>query len=88
MAAGRELTVLVTRLQLEIDQMPTVCHSLAADPAMDGQQIALWIVAPDFGIQMDELRIVTDPVGDEVRHPEAALRAIVIGARCAVSTPK
>ena len=66
MSVGGEFAILIACHQLKIDEMPATFYALAADLAIDREQIALWVVAPNFGVEMHELRIIADPVSHDV----------------------
>src|SRR6476620_6336798 len=68
------------RSLIDLDEMLAGLDELAADATADEQRVAVWIVATDLALALPEEPGISHPVGDVVRQPRAALRAVVIRA--------
>ena len=79
-AHRRQLAVLVVRLLRDFHQMLAVRDELAGDRALDEQQVAFGIVPPHLARGAAQEAVVAHPVGELVREPGAALRAVVVRA--------
>src|SRR6266702_3957275 len=65
----------------DFHEMPAVLDEFAADDTVDDQSVAVRIVAADLALALAQEAIIAHPVGDVMRQPGAALRAVVISAR-------
>src|SRR6185503_19407088 len=80
-ADDRQLAVLIARFLLDLDEVAPALDALAHAGALDAQRVALGIVAADLAVRAAEDPVVAHPVGQVVRQPRAALRAVIVGAR-------